>query len=358
MTDHGSALARVTLVDFKSGFKIMDDLVKPSSNIVDYLTKYSGITKEILDDVKMTQEEVQLKFAAMLTPSTILIGHSLESDLKALKLRHPWVIDTALIYEHPKRAPFKPSLKWLMKKWCDKEIQKNENGHDPEEDARSCLELLNKKLTFGRNFGTLPNDFESIFSRLNRCSIPLYEQESKAGQTKKCGAVIDYGQPGQFHGSKAKTSIGCKNDDEIIDGCIKTIQNHDLVYGRLTELQISRGWASNSQDKDSSTNNNNDTNSVSSAPLKSAFEALNRRLETLYENLPSRTALIIISPHSDPRPSLTLNQRRLQYNELFRSFNGKKELIPQDKVFNRQDDETLLHEAEIAKFGITFFCVK
>jgi RNA exonuclease 1 len=70
---------------------------------------------------------------------------------------HPWVIDTSLIYQHPRGPPFKPSLKWLAQKWLQKEIQVPRSvvdgevveGHDSEEDARAAVELLNAKMEKG-----------------------------------------------------------------------------------------------------------------------------------------------------------------------------------------------------------------
>lgn len=85
------------------------------------------------------------------TPTPVLLGHSLESDLKALKICHPLCIDTSVIYHHPRGRPFKPGLAWLTKKWCGREIQnRGEGGHDPEEDARACVDLLKKKIDNGK----------------------------------------------------------------------------------------------------------------------------------------------------------------------------------------------------------------
>ena len=93
---------------------------------------------------------VQAKLLTLVTSQTILLGHSLEQDLRALKLAHPRCIDTALLYHHPRGRPMKPGLAWLTKKWCGREIQtRGEGGHDPEEDARACLDLLKKKMANG-----------------------------------------------------------------------------------------------------------------------------------------------------------------------------------------------------------------
>ena len=46
----------------------------------------------------------------IITPSTILLGHSLESDLRPPQFVHPHCIDTALIFHHPCRPLQKPGL--------------------------------------------------------------------------------------------------------------------------------------------------------------------------------------------------------------------------------------------------------
>src|SRR5713226_8340655 len=108
---------------------------------------FSGITAQALEPITMTPADVQ---AHLQTPSTILLGHSLESDLRALQLLHPWCIDTALIFHHPRGRPLKPGLAWLARKWLGRTIQdRGPGGHDPEEDARACVDLLRAKIKNG-----------------------------------------------------------------------------------------------------------------------------------------------------------------------------------------------------------------
>jgi DNA polymerase III epsilon subunit-like protein len=49
--------------------------------------RFSGITEEDLSDVTTTIHDVQAVLLSMFNDKTILIGHSLESDMKALKVR-------------------------------------------------------------------------------------------------------------------------------------------------------------------------------------------------------------------------------------------------------------------------------
>lgn len=100
-----------------------------------------------------TLESIQAAFLSSPTPilnsHTILLGHSLECDLAALKIRHPLCIDTALIFRHPRGPPYKPGLKWLTNKWLGREIQGAASGHDSEEDATACVDLLKLKMANG-----------------------------------------------------------------------------------------------------------------------------------------------------------------------------------------------------------------
>jgi len=94
----------------------------------------------MLAPVTTTLSDIQKKLLSILHPRTILIGHSLNSDLTALKITHPFIIDTALLYPHPRGPPLKSSLKWLAKKYLNREIQKGHGttgpgaGHDSSED--------------------------------------------------------------------------------------------------------------------------------------------------------------------------------------------------------------------------------
>lgn len=84
-TTQGNELTRVTVVNIE-GKTVYETLVKPENTVIDHNTRFSGITEDDLVDVTTTIRDVQAVLLSMFSDRTILIGHSLESDLKALKV--------------------------------------------------------------------------------------------------------------------------------------------------------------------------------------------------------------------------------------------------------------------------------
>lgn len=93
---------------------------------------------------------MQEDFLKQVYKETVLVGHSLENDLLALKITHNLVIDTAVLYQHPGPRSYKAALRVLAKRYLKKEIQQSGNGHDSTEDARAAMELALLKIRHGK----------------------------------------------------------------------------------------------------------------------------------------------------------------------------------------------------------------
>ncbi|CAB3376506.1 Hypothetical predicted protein [Cloeon dipterum] len=141
ITSNGSECTRVTVVN-QFNVVVYESLVWPEEPIIDYVTKYSGITKEILlRGPTRTLRQVQDYLLSFIKSDTILIGHSLESDLRALKLHHDMLVDTSLVFPH--KIPGKRrSLRELASTYLNRTIQNRENGHDSAEDSEACIQLM------------------------------------------------------------------------------------------------------------------------------------------------------------------------------------------------------------------------
>lgn len=150
---HKSELTRISIVDEELR-TVYNELVKPPGLITNYLTRYSGITEAMMRDVTTTKEDVYYFLRKNLPKDSIFCGHSLNMDLAALGIFHPFVIDTSVIFNRAGTRSYKPSLKSLAYELLGKEIQiSSKQGHDSLEDAVTAMELVKLKLVNEITFG-------------------------------------------------------------------------------------------------------------------------------------------------------------------------------------------------------------
>ncbi|CAI5455552.1 unnamed protein product [Caenorhabditis angaria] len=137
----GPAIGRMTVVNWY-GELVLDVRVNPNVKLLDANTQFSGLTSEDVKSAPDCLKSCRQKLFKLINRNSILVGHSLECDLTALRLSHIRVVDTSILFQTTKH---KPSLKKLAQEYLGKSIQsdnKNNIGHDSEEDARTCIELL------------------------------------------------------------------------------------------------------------------------------------------------------------------------------------------------------------------------
>ncbi|BDD56287.1 RNA exonuclease 3 [Monascus purpureus] len=179
-TTLGLEMIRLTAVSWPEGKELLDVLVKPMGEVLDLNSRYSGIFPEhyanaipygtgdasgtttasgdrdktgdddttvpkILQVVESPAAARELLFC-LLQPDTPLIGHAIDNDLNACRVIHSTIIDTVLLYPHPRGLPNRMGLKALSRKYLDREIQTGgARGHDSKEDSIATGDLVRVK---------------------------------------------------------------------------------------------------------------------------------------------------------------------------------------------------------------------
>ena len=140
-----SMLARVCVLN-ETGSILYDKFVRPTSKVVDYRTRYSGILPNHLTSSRaLSFNEAQQQVVELLR-GNIVVGHGLKNDFEALKIDHPssLIRDTAR-YHLFKSARGQPrKLKHLTLELLQYAIQEGKKGHDPMIDAKAALDLYLK----------------------------------------------------------------------------------------------------------------------------------------------------------------------------------------------------------------------
>ncbi|CAK3889476.1 related to 3^-5^ exonuclease [Lecanosticta acicola] len=361
------SLTRISLIDW-DGNVVLDELVKPADPITDYLTPYSGMTAAMLETVTTTLSDIQTKLQSILTPQTILVGHSLNSDLNALQITHPYIIDTALLFPHPRGPPLKSSLKWLAQKYLSREIQKGHGstGHDSVEDARACLDLVKQKTEKGKTWGTSEASGESIFKRLSRATRPKkHKVNYSADEETRIGAVVDWGDPSRGYGAQAKVAIGCENDAEVVSGVKRALSGDDnssvvpqggcdFIWARFRELEAYRGWWNRSKLADSEELRSNTTETVQGDSLETMMKNTVQRIREIFEALPPCTALFVYSGSGDPRELTELQSLQQKFKAEYRVKKWDELSVRWTDV----EEQRLRKACETARKGIGFITVK
>jgi RNA exonuclease 1 len=324
----------------------------------------------MLKDVTTTLPDIQKRLLEMLTPQTIVVGHSLDSDLKALKLTHPFIVDSAILYPHVMGLPRKNGLQWLSKKYLNREIQKGTTGHDSAEDARAALDLVKLKCERGPGFGTYETNAESIFTRLGRTVHP------RSPDCTRAGAVVDWGYPNRGHGSRAQVVIPCKSDQDVVEGIELAVKglavgetgaprDVDFVWGRLRELELARGWWDDTKSPDVEEirlaalkrlgrAGSDEETEITGEELLAVVSRTVEHIAKIYESLPRGTAFIVYSGTGDPREMRRLQAMNRQYHEEYRT----KKWDDLSVQWTDREVQALSQAVNNARQGISFVTVK
>ncbi|KFP99758.1 Apoptosis-enhancing nuclease, partial [Haliaeetus albicilla] len=164
-----SELARCSVVNYE-GDVIYDKYVQPELPIVDYRTRWSGITKQHMKSAipfKAAQAEI-LK----ILKDKIVVGHAVHNDFQALKYFHPKdrTRDTSRIPMLNKRAGLpgraSVSLKSLARHLLQKKIQVSTRNLEMGSSSWVCCEPV----------------WSALSSHLHGCSLPITDPTADSNQ--------------------------------------------------------------------------------------------------------------------------------------------------------------------------------
>jgi hypothetical protein len=178
-TVYGMELIRLTAVSWPDNKDLLDVLVRPLGAVIDLNSRFSGVFPEHFRDAipydewrpsvasisKVTKQDAATTttpdnlpivdsptrarnlLCSFLTPTTPLLGHAINNDLNAVRLCHPTIIDTIVLYPHPRGLPMRLGLRALSQRILNRAIQNGgARGHDSREDAVTTGDLVRVKV--------------------------------------------------------------------------------------------------------------------------------------------------------------------------------------------------------------------
>lgn len=140
-------VARCSVVNMY-GYTVLDAFVDPECRVLNYRTRWSGISKNVINQARedgtlWDLRELQDKLERMFD-GRVIVGHNIKNDLNVLGLANRIYVQAIDTQEYPKSGK-QPGLKNLLQKKFGLSIQNSDKGHNSVEDACGAMLLYRVK---------------------------------------------------------------------------------------------------------------------------------------------------------------------------------------------------------------------
>ncbi|KAI0988401.1 hypothetical protein GJ496_003249 [Pomphorhynchus laevis] len=233
---------------------VFESLIKPSGQVIDYVTRISGVNKHLLSGCKTTLHMVKQSLSSIISNDAILVGHNISSDLHALHMYHPYLIDTSTIFNIIGSRGHTPSLKDLAFKFLGKLIQEEDGHHSPVEDAAATMSLLQYKLKNGLLSGdavicgmSMDEDIVAKISRLpDQDVVKSLLSNTKIGYYKDLFTLLSEHKDVFVVGRDSQSPcdsinyVKCESNQRAVNHAIPSISTHDFIFCQFYVCDIPR----------------------------------------------------------------------------------------------------------------------
>jgi RNA exonuclease 1 len=137
-------VVQLAVVDCITSSVVYKEIIRPEDPIHNCNTFVHGLARQQIETAKISASECRKFFLELVSSESILIGHDIKSDLRALKVVHYNIIETQHAFPHPLGGHNKTSLRNLLKDRLNLEI--DSQLHDPADDAFACMFLVHTLL--------------------------------------------------------------------------------------------------------------------------------------------------------------------------------------------------------------------
>ncbi|KAH0458069.1 hypothetical protein IEQ34_013384 [Dendrobium chrysotoxum] len=273
--DGTEAVVKVCVVDKKLKVKLKM-LVNPKKSVADYRTEITDVSAEDLVGVTCSLVDIQGFMKKLLKHGTILVGHSVHNDLRALKIAHARVIDTSYIFKYSGVRPtYTPSLNNLckasfrfkivivkdfsfimflmschlqlfLKTVLGYEVRQENEPHDCRKDAEAAMNLVLAKLEHGfddpiKIVKRVPDFSHAMLLHRIPVDVPCQELKKVFPQDFNVEIKADLKIRGHFYSTRAifKDASEASNVFQRIEGPEK--KDSEGRPQKLVSLKLSTG---------------------------------------------------------------------------------------------------------------------